>query len=758
VPEPLLSEPSPGTPDSAGTVLAQLETLPTLPGAVVRLLERSADPDVAFSELARLTRGDQALSARILRFANAAGEGNGHPIDTLEDAVKRIGLTRFRGIALTSELFNILGPIGPRGRHAAPRGLGLWQHSLAVACAAEQLARALPAERQVGGDAFLAGLLHDLGKLALCTLFPKAYQLLAASAVEQHDDIADHERDTLGVDHTVAGRELARRWRFPGWPTDLIWLHHLAPHALPQRLRTPALLVIVQVADTLARELHLGFSGNHRVHDSAASLAGTLGIAPGVLDQIAARLPHDVAEWSHALGLNDTPGAALTVAALQQANAELGRLHDAAAAQRDRLAIAARYYNALATFVSRSTDDDSAAERATGVAGALAAATQRRFTVALLVDDPARTLTIATQRDGVVAPARRLVTADPTLHAWLSAPPLIAGAWLSELPAVLRRALAPELADSDSAPLVFLPLSVGGDLHGGVVLAEPRDTDSPLSAQREWLQPLLASLAQQLAQTARLRAAQHLSDELADTNRRLQRSQFDAGRQKLIASIAELAAGAGHELNNPLAVISGRAQMLQLSHHDETVRKTLGLIIEKAHTCSRIVTELMEFARPRPLTWEQVDLADLLATARRTWLAEAELPESRVSVKLAPNLSPLRADRAQLEIVLRELLRNATEATADNGGVIQLGAVCSADGRSVEVAVRDAGRGMTPSTLERVFDPFYSNRPAGRGRGLGLPRAQRIVHAHGGSIRIESRPGSGATVFIRLPVEPQPPD
>jgi two-component system NtrC family sensor kinase len=222
--------------------------------------------------------------------------------------------------------------------------------------------------------------------------------------------------------------------------------------------------------------------------------------------------------------------------------------------------------------------------------------------------------------------------------------------------------------------------------------------------------------------------------------------------------IAEMAAGAGHELNNPLSVISGRAQMLLRDGalNPET-EKSLEAICAKAHECSRIVSDLMDFARPPAPRLEVVDLAGLIAELRHAWLDESGLGPSQVSVEFEAARTLVRADREQLRSVLTELLRNATEAIGDTNGMIQFSwreATLSraGAGRGVEIAIRDTGRGMTPAVLQRVFDPFFSHRKAGRGRGLGLARAHRVIDAHEGRIWLESRPGEGTTAFIVLPL------
>ncbi|RMF72476.1 MAG: sensor histidine kinase, partial [Planctomycetota bacterium] len=311
---------------------------------------------------------------------------------------------------------------------------------------------------------------------------------------------------------------------------------------------------------------------------------------------------------------------------------------------------------------------------------------------------------------------------------------------------------------------------------GGVVFCSPRNEAAELGAEQGELQPFLASLGLAVGRANAYAASQRLSEDLAESNRRLQQAQAKLLRSRALSMIAEMAAGAGHELNTPLTVISGRAQMLASAADDEKLRRDLELIRDKAHECSRIVTELMDFAKPAQPQRAPFDLAALLLAARERCISQTELSPDQVAVLISDTARDetgkviVFGDEQQCAGVFDELLRNAADAVAENRGTITVRVgrqsgddlaglppadrIPGADASEpdwVVVSVRDTGRGMAPDVLERVFDPFFSHRSAGRRRGLGLPRAYRIIEAHGGRIQIESRVGEGATVHVFLP-------
>ena len=187
---------------------------------------------------------------------------------------------------------------------------------------------------------------------------------------------------------------------------------------------------------------------------------------------------------------------------------------------------------------------------------------------------------------------------------------------------------------------------------------------------------------------------------------------------------------------------------------DAHTQKALEQIHNKAHECARIVTELMDFAQPHPPRPEAMELRSLLTATRERWLRDSGMPASRFHIELPGENGPrLYVDREQIRLVLDEVLSNAVEAVSANNGSIMVrwrsDVTAGAGGRLlrdqdpeaeesgqrwIEVIVRDTGCGMSPTVLQRAFDPFYSHRAAGRRRGLGLARAHRIVEAHGGRV------------------------
>ncbi len=223
----------------------------------------------------------------------------------------------------------------------------------------------------------------------------------------------------------------------------------------------------------------------------------------------------------------------------------------------------------------------------------------------------------------------------------------------------------------------------------------------------------------------------------------------DALEAEKLAALAEFAAGAGHEINNPLTVIAGRAQLLLRSESDPERRRDLAVIVAQAMRITEMIADLRLFATCPELERQPLDLAALVRDVIES-LCPA-VAEQETTLVYNPSDAPLHitGDPIQLTVALRALCQNALEALG-SGGRVEV-AVAFANGKAC-ISVSDDGPGILPDQRAHIFEPFYSARQAGRGIGMGLSKCWRIVTEHGGRMEVESRPGCGAVFTICLPV------
>jgi PAS domain S-box-containing protein len=253
-----------------------------------------------------------------------------------------------------------------------------------------------------------------------------------------------------------------------------------------------------------------------------------------------------------------------------------------------------------------------------------------------------------------------------------------------------------------------------------------------------------------------------------DVTRKKQVEDALAHAQRMEA-VGRLTGGIAHDFNNLLTVILGGAELLAAGGEDpETAREIAGEILEIARTAADVTQRLLAFSRkqaldPRPIAVDAL-LQGLGALLRRT-LGETVV----LDVRVAPDLAPVLADRAQLESALVNLAVNARDAMVRGGHLTisaapavsthhDAGAGWSLDsGAYVEIAVADEGTGMSPDVAKHAIDPFFTTKPPGKGTGLGLSHVYGFARQSGGDLRIESEVGRGTTIRLRLPVASRAP-
>jgi signal transduction histidine kinase len=221
-------------------------------------------------------------------------------------------------------------------------------------------------------------------------------------------------------------------------------------------------------------------------------------------------------------------------------------------------------------------------------------------------------------------------------------------------------------------------------------------------------------------------------------------------RSEKLAALGTLAAGVAHEINNPLATISMSAEALQKRlPSDSGEVRYLTAIQEEAHRCRGIIQDLSDLARGGSLDREPVEPEELAREALRIVRRNANLPSAEIGLSIPDGLPLLSADRGKLLQVLVNLLSNGVEA-AGEGGNVHLTARRQ-DGR-LTFEVADDGQGIPAHLLERIFEPFYTDKD--RGVGLGLALCHRIAELHGGDLSADSPgPGRGAVFRLRLPLK-----
>jgi len=222
-------------------------------------------------------------------------------------------------------------------------------------------------------------------------------------------------------------------------------------------------------------------------------------------------------------------------------------------------------------------------------------------------------------------------------------------------------------------------------------------------------------------------------------------------RQERLSAVGRVAAGIAHEIRNPLAAMRGAIQVLRSElDADAPQRELMDIVLSESDRLNRIITDFLTYARPRKFTLAETDLREPL---RETFALLRHSPELLDGHRLEEELpeEPLvaLADVEGVRQVFWNLARNALKAMPE-GGTLRAEMARSAS-RSVRIIFADTGRGMSPSQVERLFEPFSSSTTGGT--GLGLSIVYQIIRDHGGTINVRSREGHGTTITIELPAK-----
>jgi two-component system, NtrC family, sensor histidine kinase HydH len=226
----------------------------------------------------------------------------------------------------------------------------------------------------------------------------------------------------------------------------------------------------------------------------------------------------------------------------------------------------------------------------------------------------------------------------------------------------------------------------------------------------------------------------------------IRQMEQEVARSRHLNAIGSLAAGVAHEIRNPLSSIKGFAvyfkQRLSGNPEDE---ETADIMIAETERLNRVISQLIEFARPLTLKKEQTNLTDLVRHTVR--LVDAEASKNAVGIDVQPgeNLPDVDVDPDKIKQVLLNVFLNALSAMPAGG---RLTVSLAAQNDFMDVTVSDTGSGIKEEDLPRIYDPYFTSKPAGS--GLGLAVVQKIMDAHGGSIQIESHAGSGTKVTVRF--------
>ena len=747
--------------------ISQCEKLSILPSLAARFFTQLSRMELTPATLTELIMSDPAFLVLVLRLGQSRGITVKELNEWIQQALTDVSLREIRDAVLSAKIY---GSVSDEPRTDFRRELT--RHSLAVACCAEELAR-LTTPAIDASAAHLAGLMHDIGKFLLDEVMPKSFDTLLEQARTQKADFVTVERENLGTDHTILGKRLAQQLRLPSDVILGIWLHHSQTPMVSQTMPQARIAAIVELADSIVLRLGIGDSGSYG-DVSTDGIAEALGLTDEQINEVERALPDLVNAKAEAVGLSILrPGWAYSEAMRSLAE-QLARESSKLYEQSEILLQSASQFEFVRDMLPKINSNTTALKLAedfakcwqrfyhTGPVCVYIAGPDGSKTVEAVVVNPESQQQAEAEAIVLDVPEGVEIIPESTKpDAGFSI--MDAGDsvdWLLEQLDVdfdpARTKLAPLSNDGKTAGVIIFELRhpASGDISqkfapaaklGAVAL----DMLETISNQQWFAEKFAQMLNRPQTQDTRPRT---------EEEQRKQKTEHRTQKQELeMEALEEMAAGAAHELNNPLSVIKGRAQLLAGAETDGHKKQTLELIEENAGEISAIIDDLMSYANPQAPKLKQTEVTQIINEAVDLAGIKTNIDGADIKIDVAPEALKANVDSAQVAIALSNIICNAVEsAPADKADdstnkpvTIKASADVTNDGVAVEVS--DSGSGMDEQTLAKATQPFFSNKPAGRKRGMGLAHAHRLIQINNGTLEITSQQGKGTTVKVSLP-------
>ena len=725
--------------------VGELDSLSVPPCVAVQYLSKILQGRFSPSSIAEIAECDPALAAELICLAQRRAAGPVSQRHSIRLILDRLDADDVRHLLLSTKVTAGYEIEFAAEQPASPGRKDLTLHCLAVACCARRLAEIAPL--QVEPDlAYTAGLLHDIGKFALQDIMPRSLAAIAKEAQATASALHEVEQRHLGTSHTLLGRQLAQRWRLPEAIGLAIWLHHGDPAAVLESIPNAKAAVLVWAADSIARHANIGHSGSYDAPEPLEEIARAVGAPVAALQEIRDGLAEQVARKVEALGL-DLPHATARYCDLIQASAaQLSKMHSELSLQSRNLQMASGYLDFAEAFLRAANSTVGPID----IAIDFAQRWQRFFqTGSVCIYWPGQGDEALVEAAVVEAlgHSRKMVVEAPADGTLVPQP--IAGRFaLMDARDHIDWLLEQVEVDFDTGRTRLAPLSCDGRTVAVLAFEMNYPGDADFFAGKFEMAASMAGAVLGLALAGHHQ--ERLMERLAQARTEVRsRKPQPTPNGSHVEALAEMAAGVAHELNNPLSVIAGRAQLLAQAESDGQKRHVLELIGENAREASGIVDDLMSFALPDDPRTEKVSIRQVIEEAVQFAGRKSGAEHINAQIHVAEAAGDVLVDSAQIVSAVGNVVANSVESYKDAMGPVKITAEPA--GGAVRLRISDLGQGMDAETLRKATHPFFSAKPAGRKRGMGLAYATRLIDLNRGSLAIESQPNHGTTVTITLP-------
>jgi len=731
--------------------IGQLESISLLPSVADKFLTELFLGGGNISTLAGLVESDPCLTAKMFSVVHSKGGVFSGVGFSAVEMLGKLSLGEIRKIFFSYEIDSC-----DASRSISKKDLIL--HSLAVAVSAKAISQAV-SPRMDGGLAYLAGLLHNVGVLALYDSMPKSFDSIVAEAKLNGSKLAVVERKYLGVDHTIIGKRLGAKWNLPKQVSWAAWLYNKNTEIIAKSVPLARIAQIVSLGHAIARLGQVGDCGCYDEVVWPGELVESLGLGRGLVEQIIAELAGQVEAAGQKLGFDSADPRGGYLATLNKTAAKLTEQNIKLEDEQGQTGADSMLWNFAKDFVLRVDGEESVVEIAKEMAGRL-----QKFYHAghvclyLLPTDNSKIIDAVVAGDakqGVRAVIVDMPESVPAVPAEMFREFGMSGAagrcdWLFNQLDV----------EFDRDKTIVVPL-VGCARAIGAVMLEQR---YPVEREKlfDSLKVMTSIVAGILKEKIELYKQRVFSEQFAElVGGRGEVSALpgplDLGKADEkgddFAGLVEMAAGAGHELNNPLSVISGRAQLLMEGESDENKIGGLKKIQQNSEALSQIIVNLLSFAEPKSPKATKVEAGQIIEEAIQLVMMKKSVSESDfVVVNELEEGQAVFVDSGQIASAIANILHNAIEACGEELRPVEINVGGGESGDIVSIVITDHGCGMDSDTIAKATHPFFSGKKAGRQRGMGLANARRLIELNKGTLSFDSMVGQGTSVVVELPL------
>ena len=710
----------------AYTRLQESQNLPSLPQVLLQLIETCDKEDMHLSELARILEKDPSISSRVLALVNSAYFGMNGTF-SLDQAVIYLGADTIKNIAMTVSVQQVFSKLEKNEQVSLSR---FWWDSFAAATYAKKIARHV-AYTNVE-EAYLAGLLHDLGELLLWINFPEectAIKGVVSGKVAQ----CKAEEEQIGLSHCQAGAWLMKQWKLNSFITNTVLYHH-AP--LDQIKDAFPLVKIVYLAEKFSQERGDDLTAINEIGSKLFNLS------PEQIDTIHTGVEDDINEVAQSLGIK--------VQAPSEENDEL----ESDSTEHDlELVRQIKNHSLLHGFLENLVQ----AESRDAIFKAIEQALNVLFgieTIFFFLHDLKQQKLYgngSTHNPYTDQLHNLVVSAEQETSLLVTS--MLRNQSISSMnneEVELKHLADTQLLDAVGGKgMLYIPMVAKKNPVGVIVIGFPDAPDNDLSGKSD--SDLLKLLANQAA------ISLYLDDVKSKQAEEIQTARLNT------ASMA--AAKVVHEVNNPLGIIKNYLKILAMKLPEKnSLTNELTILDEEINRISSIIQQLNDFSTSSKHEFALTDINDLLSNLLSI-LSKSVFYSANLQVHFTPNpdLPEIMTDGSSLKQIIINLIKNAAEAMTEGGNVYikaishynderETHHVNTVSGDCIKLTVKDDGPGIPEKVLSRLFEPFTSTKGKGHS-GLGLSIISTLVKELQGEVECISDPKDGTLFTITLPIK-----